>query len=145
MQETRPESDSCDFEIQQEIPILEEAPPVVPVTNNNDRAYSSTKETAAKSAPIRNGKRAKECDLYGKLLSQKLMKLNEEDRLMLMNQIDNLVFHTAMRAMSQSKSRPPTFNIPSSCQVSPEDLKENYVIQMIKSSPPPESRDDPLD
>ncbi|KOB78325.1 Uncharacterized protein OBRU01_02559 [Operophtera brumata] len=138
LQETRPESDSCELEIQQEIPISEVQEDSG--ANSKERAYSSTTE----SATNRKGKRTKECELYGKLLSQKLMRLDEEDRLMLMNQIDNLVFRTTMRAMSQSKSRPPA-SIPSSSHISAVDLKENYVIQIIKSSPPPESREDPLD
>lgn len=34
----------------------------------------------------------RECDLYGQLLAQKLKQLDTDDRLVLMNNIDNLVF-----------------------------------------------------
>ncbi|XP_059050029.1 uncharacterized protein LOC131845028 [Achroia grisella] len=43
-----------------------------------------------------NKKVTVECDLYGQLLAQKLKPLNTNDRLVLMNEIDNLVFKYVM-------------------------------------------------
>ncbi|XP_028173941.1 uncharacterized protein LOC135079640 [Ostrinia nubilalis] len=42
------------------------------------------------------------CETYGALLAQKLFNLGEEDRLILMNQIDNLVFETALQARKKT-------------------------------------------
>ncbi|XP_063362786.1 uncharacterized protein LOC134651617 [Cydia amplana] len=44
----------------------------------------------------------RECDLYGQLLAEKLKPLEQDDRLQLMNEIDNLVFNYLMR-MRQRK------------------------------------------
>lgn len=38
------------------------------------------------------------CDLYGQLLAEKLKALDTDDRLVLMNEIDNLVFKYTMNA-----------------------------------------------
>lgn len=42
-----------------------------------------------------------ECDLYGQLLAEKLKQLEENDRLMLMNEIDNLVFKYKMTIIKE--------------------------------------------
>lgn len=46
-----------------------------------------------------------EYDLYGQLLAEKLKKMEEGDRLMVMNEIDNLVFKYAVKARSRIKSQ----------------------------------------
>lgn len=43
------------------------------------------------------------CEMYGALLAQKLIGLNEEERLILMNQIDNLVFETTLHAKKKKR------------------------------------------
>lgn len=59
-----------------------------------------------------NEKQLNACDLYGQLLSEKLKTLNEDDRLGLMNEIDNHVFKYMMnvrkRNSSSSKHLPST-------------------------------------
>ncbi|XP_063381836.1 uncharacterized protein LOC134668285 [Cydia fagiglandana] len=49
--------------------------------------------------------RVRECDLYGQLLAEKLKPLEQDDRLQLMNEIDNLVFNHLMRIRKQNASR----------------------------------------
>ncbi|XP_063534934.1 uncharacterized protein LOC134744916 [Cydia strobilella] len=49
--------------------------------------------------------KVKECDLYGQLLAEKLKPLEQNDRLQLMNEIDNLVFNYLMRMRKQKVSR----------------------------------------
>ncbi|XP_063622374.1 uncharacterized protein LOC134794492 [Cydia splendana] len=49
--------------------------------------------------------KVRECDLYGQLLAEKLKPLEQDDRLQLMNEIDNLVFNHLMRIRKQNASR----------------------------------------
>lgn len=129
------DNDSYDNIEQPEI-TLEEVPRTVLVPNKH-RGYP------AKVAPTPgNDKKTAEVELYGKLLSEKLMKLNEEDRLQLMNAIDNLVYRTTRSALARDKAY--STPAPSSSLLSLEDPpKENYIIQVMKSSPKA-AADDPL-
>lgn len=52
-----------------------------------------------------NEKQLSECDLYGQLLSEKLKHLDEDNRLGLMNEIDNLVFKYIMNVKKLNTSR----------------------------------------
>ncbi|CAB3250754.1 unnamed protein product [Arctia plantaginis] len=96
-----------------------------------------------------------ECEMYARLLVHKLMKLEGDDRLILMNKIDNLVFETTMEANANKKIKPNISNQilcnitdSSRCetslcdirsspyqQSSPQELStENYVILPTSSS-----------
>lgn len=85
-----------------------------------------------------------ECEAYSQLLVHKLMKLEEDDRLFLMNKIDNLVFEATMEAKAKKKIKPNIFN-QISCEVrssayqqsSPQRLSPvNYIFHHTSYSPP---------
>ncbi|CAG4983890.1 unnamed protein product [Colias eurytheme] len=49
-----------------------------------------------------NEEETNECDLYGQLLAQKMKTLDTDDRLVLMNEIDNIVFKYVLNARKRS-------------------------------------------
>lgn len=63
-----------------------------------DEAFALIKERS------KNTKAVSECDLYGQLLAEKLKSLQEDHRLILMNEIDNLIFSYTMKIRKEIRS-----------------------------------------
>lgn len=68
-----------------------------------DEAFSLIKKRCNQKE---NEKETNECDLYGQLLAQKLKTLDCDDRLILMNEIDNIVFKYVLNARKSSLVKP---------------------------------------
>ncbi|XP_061714111.1 uncharacterized protein LOC133522709 [Cydia pomonella] len=64
-----------------------------------DREFPNVNERHREQDNVR------ECDLYGQLLAEKLKPLEQDDRLQLMNEIDNLVFNYLMRIRKRKASQ----------------------------------------
>lgn len=64
-----------------------------------DEAFSLIKNRCNRKE---NEKETNECDLYGQLLAQKLKALDFDDRVVLMNEIDNIVFKHVLNARKRS-------------------------------------------
>lgn len=68
--------------------------------------------TEERSIRRKTEKAVNECDLYGQLLAQKLKPLDVDDRLVLMNEIDNLVFNYIMNVRKRSSSSRSVSDLP---------------------------------
>lgn len=112
----------------------------MPTLGKKERDFSKTKPRIS-----RCDVEISEAELYGKLLTEKLMQLDRADRLKLMNAIDNLVFDTTMNVMTRDTCKANNTPAPSSSQICSGDAKrENYIFQMVKSSPT-RAEEDPFD
>ncbi|CAG5055801.1 unnamed protein product [Parnassius apollo] len=67
-----------------------------------DKAFTIIKNRSNRKE---NEKQLNKCDLYGQLVSEKLKHLHEDDRLGLMNEIDNLLFKYIMNVKKRNRSR----------------------------------------
>lgn len=72
-----------------------------------DEAFSLIKNRCNRRE---NEKEVNECDLYGQLLAEKLKPLDIDDRLVLMNEIDNLVFKYTMNVRQRDSLRTTAYS-----------------------------------
>lgn len=115
------------------------------VQKRMDEAYKILKTVANSEKPDSN-----QCSLYGQLVAQKLQALNELDRVVVMNNIDNLLFRATIKQMGRQShtlhsALPQHFyneNLVRSCVSSPSDQSVLSPPQTLIIPEGPPSRPD---
>lgn len=95
-QESNNQSGSDSFPISKRQRVMQD---LLTTKKEKDEAFSIIKNRSNRRD---NEREANECDLYGQLLAEKLKPLSVDDRLVLMNEIDNLVFKFIMNVRKES-------------------------------------------